>query len=67
MREDTARVARASLAEAFATAGKSLKFYNRLVASQERTQGKELLGEITRWTETPVTKGHWSRGYPDPR
>ena len=39
VREDTARAAPASLAKAFATAGKSLRLYNRLTASQG--QGEE--------------------------
>ena len=36
VREDTARAVPASLAEGFATAGKILRLYNRLTASQGR-------------------------------
>ena len=36
VREDTARAATTSLAEAFATTGKSLRLYNRLTAFQGR-------------------------------
>ena len=54
VREDTAREAPASLAEAFATTGKSLRFYNRLTASQGRGEERGWSGETRmRWTETP--------------
>ena len=64
VREDTARSAPALLVDAFATAGKSLRLYNRLVALQERTQGKELLGERRKESaETlPVTNQVLIRG-----
>ena len=37
VKEDTARLAPASRAEVFATAGKNLRLYDMPVASQERT------------------------------
>ena len=83
VREDTARAAPASLAEAFTTTGKSLRLYNRLTASQ----GRGWPGETrTRWAETPPVawdqggSGHsgyrwrdhphergWRRPLPDPK
>ena len=61
VREDTARAAPASLAEAFATAGKSLRLYNRLTASQERGEERGWSGETrTRWVETPPVA--WDQG-----
>lgn len=54
VREDTARAAPASLAEAFATAGKSLRLYNRLTATQGRGEEKGWSRDTrTGWTETP--------------
>ena len=41
VRENTARAAPASLAEAFATAGKSLRLYDRLTASQGREKKRD--------------------------
>ena len=45
VREDTARAALASLVEAFVTAGKSLRLYNRLTASKGRGEEKGGSGE----------------------
>ena len=68
IREDTARAAPASLAEAFATARKSLRLYNRLTASQRRGEERGWSGEMrTRWAETPpvawVQGGSGNLGY----
>ena len=61
VREDTARAAPASLAEAFATAGKSLRLYNRLTASQRRGEERGWSGETRmRWAETPPVV--WDQG-----
>ncbi len=45
VREDTARAAPASLAEGFATAGKSLRLYNRLTTSQGQGEERGCSGE----------------------
>ena len=61
VREDTARAAPASLVEAFVTAGKSLRLYNRLTTSQGRGKERGWSGEMrTRWAETPPIA--WGQG-----
>ena len=45
VREDTERVAPASLAEGFATAGKSLRLYNRITTSQGQGEERGCSGE----------------------
>ena len=61
VREDTARAATASLAEALVTTGKSLRLHNRLTASQGQGEEKGWSGETRmRWAETPPVA--WDQG-----